>query len=263
MQRHPYAAALLGLVLTTGCARSDAERVAAPPSVVAARPAPETFAIYEVDDLHDLTAGITTMPPGVEIFHERESPGAGYFWAAKPGESFAAILGPMRTWCATLPLPEGDEILFGTSTGIDVRTYLVRRAAIVDARGVAGAMTIPLSGGGWGVALTFVPEAMQCLGVALSTPGRHFRIMVQGLVEKGPFELLDEYSRVSLAGPHGALSTTDWVCSDHRALLTISARGRIGAKAVADSLATSLPQLHDARDCRTELMNPRGLQRGK
>ncbi len=243
--------ALVVLSMATGCARNDVLPVSEAPSATVA-PRAGTFAIYEVDDLHDITAGVTTLPAGVEIFRQKEEPRNGYFYAALPGESQANTLHRLRTWCDTLHIPEGDTVLFGTTTSTDVQTYLVKSDAILDARGVAGAMAIAMAGDGWGVALTFAPDAMQSLAVALSKPGSHFRIMVQGLVEKGPFELLDESSRTSLAGPHGSLSTTDWVCSDHRAVLTMSARGRVGAKARAESLAAALPRFRSAEECRKE-----------
>ena len=242
--------------MATGCAGRGAEPVAASPSETGARP-PRTFAIYEVDDLHDLTTGVTALPEWIEVFHEKEEPKAGYFYAYLPGESQATMLDRLKVWSATLQVPPGDALLFGANTTLGVRTYLVKDGAILDAFGVAGAMAVAVSGDGWGVALTFKPEALQSLSVALSKPGTHFRVVVQGLVDKGPFELLDERSSEALAGPHGGLSTTNWICADHRALMTLSARGGVSTKARAESLAAALPPFRDARECRTERTVPR------
>lgn len=225
-----YAAALLTLLIATGCAGNGAGPVAAPPSsAIAARPA-GTFAIYEVDDLHDLTTGVTVLPDGIEVFHEKEEPRAGYFYAYLPGETQATMLDRLKAWSATLRVPEGDALLFGTNTTLGVRTYLVKDGAVLDAGGVAGAMATALAGDGWGVALTFKPEALQSLSVS---------------------------SSVALAGPHGSLSTTDWICSDHRALMTLSPRGGVSTKARAESLAGALPPFRDARECRSERWQPR------
>lgn len=258
---HALASWLVLVFLATGCAGKDATTPPAAPTTGAAPLTAETFAIHEVDDQGDLTVGAPPPPAGIEIFHEREEPKAGYFYAELPGQRQVLALDRLRAFCGELRVPAGDAVLFGASTRLGVRTYLVRSAAVLEARGVRGAMAVPVTGDEWGVALTFLPDALRSLAAALSRPGVHLRVVVQGLVEKDVFELVDESSRGPIAGPHGSLSTTDWVCSEHRALLTMSTRNGVDTRARAESLARALPPFKAASECHDERMTPRPADR--
>jgi hypothetical protein len=243
---------LFAVASVIGCTRTNAEPPAVPDASTAVQQWGDAFAIYETDDQNDITSRLSSTPPGFEIFHERDEAKTGYVYAALEGETPTAALGRLREWSAGLTIPAGDRIMFGRTTRTGVRTYLLKSAAIVDASGVAGAMASES-----GVALTFTPSAAAALTRALSETGHRFRIVVQGLVEQDRFELVDEQSNDALAGPHGALSTTDWVCSDHRAMLRMSTRAGTAAKTRAESLAALLPRFRSALECRAEPLFPR------
>ena len=124
--------------------------------------------------------------------------------------------------------------------------------AILVASDVAGARAVD-RGDVAGVELTFHEDAYRSFIDALQGGG-HFRFVVQGMVERGPFELVSVTDYDIRVGPHPRRHRMyeDHTCWEHDAFLAIGARGESDAKLRAASFASALPEPRSMRRCVNE-----------
>lgn len=209
-------AALLGSA--TACASAAPE---------AARPTPkrrlvQTFALYRIDERHDLTEGVdpAALPTGIELV--RESPG--YFRAVDTD--------PLRAFVRDLFVPAGSAVVYGSTAP---RTYLVESTPILGDLAIAGAARMKRNGI-VGVMLVLRPEAFATLRSALSSKGSVL-VAMQGTAEApGSLELLgqpldeDPYAEPRVAS-----------CFDYEVFVPLGARDGESPQARAAAILAQLP----------------------
>ena len=212
--RHPAA---VGFVLAlSACAPSTPDPVHAP----VRHKLVQAFALYHADDAHDLTESVdaASLRDGI-----RAEPG---FFAADDPDA-------LRSFARSLRVPPGDAVLIGATPQAAARTYLVHAAPALGDAVVASAMPATRKGAA-GIVLTFTPDGYERLYAALAQKSSAV-LLVQGFVEPGALELLDDGNRAKDEGqPPPA-------CVARSAFLPLAPRNAQTAESRAKELAATLP----------------------
>lgn len=129
--------AVVALLVGLGCHAPPPSNGTSSPQATERRDPASTFAIYQVDEEHDITTGAANLPEGVRIFHDSAAPKNGYFCLQNPEVTEADAVDHLRKLTFTRTIPAGDAVVFGATPDFGVRTYLVKENPIVNGDAIA------------------------------------------------------------------------------------------------------------------------------
>lgn len=210
---------VLGLsCLSAACAPATPDAVQAP----ARRKLVQTFALHHADETHDVTetADAASLPTGIRADR-------GFFTAADADA--------LHSFVRSLRAPPGDTVLVGAGAQGAARTYLVQSAPVLGDAAIASSMPATQKGAA-GIILTFTPDGYERLYSALGQKSTAV-VVVQGRVEPGSLELLDDGSNAREEGQPPPPPT----CVDRSAFLPLTPRDGVTAEAHALAVAAAFP----------------------